>query len=133
VIFYFGNYFAHVATVQTYPGESLRSTIQALVLALLLPAAGISRGLTTIIRFAKLQKTPLQTAARAGALCMVVRTKDWQPLSGEPPIDGIVVRSSMKTERNSRAPTFLIPALQERYSQSYDATMPGEEMKEEGR
>jgi hypothetical protein len=96
VIFYFGNYFAHAATVQTYPRESLRSTIQALVLALLFPAAGISRGLTTIIRCAKRQKTPLQIAARAGALCMVVRTKEWQPLTGEPPIDGIIVRSSMK-------------------------------------
>jgi hypothetical protein len=96
VIFYFGNYFAHAATVQTYPGESLRSTIRALVLALLFPAAGISRGLTTIIRCAKRQKTPLQIAARAGALCMVVRTKEWQPLSDGPPIDGIVVRSSMK-------------------------------------
>ena len=72
------------------------STIQALLVALLFPAAGVSRGLTTIIRFAILQKTPLQTAARAGALCMVVRTKEWEPLSDEQPVDGMIVRSSMK-------------------------------------
>ncbi len=107
-VFYFGNYFAHVATVQTYPGESGHSTLKALALALVLPAAGVMRGLTTIIRCAIRQKTPLQTAARAGALCMVVRSKDWLPVTGGSQINGLFVRAAMKYPPSAlQVPKFL--------------------------
>jgi hypothetical protein len=33
--------------------------------------------------FAKFGKTDLHTAARAGALCMVVRSRDWRPKAGD--------------------------------------------------
>ena len=95
-----GNYLAHVATVQTYPGESIRSTLKALGFCLLFPASGISRGLTAITRCAIRQKTPLQTAARAGALCMVVRSKDWLPATGNSRIDGLIVRAAMKSSES---------------------------------
>ncbi|KAH9215618.1 hypothetical protein DL95DRAFT_253878, partial [Leptodontidium sp. 2 PMI_412] len=51
-------------------------------LALLFPASGTLRGLTAIVRCAIRQKTPLQKAARSGALCMVVRSAEWIPPPG---------------------------------------------------
>ncbi len=104
--FYLGNYFTHVATVKTYPGESIKSTLKALVLALLFPASGSARGLTAIVRCAVLQRTPLQKAARSGALCMVVRSAEWRPpqpqegsaIGTDFPMNGIIVRNKAKEE-----------------------------------
>lgn len=67
----------------TYPGESPLSTFFTLFTALLLPTAGVIRGLSAIVRCAKLQKSPLQIATRAGALCMVVRSGSWRIREGE--------------------------------------------------
>ena len=81
--FFLSNYFTHVATVVNFPGESNLSTVVALVSALLVPTSGISRGLTAIVRKAKLAKKPLNVAARAGALCMVVRSDSWTFCNGD--------------------------------------------------
>jgi hypothetical protein len=81
--FFLGNYAAHAATVISYPGESIASTIGAIVFALVFPTPGIVRGLNAIVRHAAFVSDPLEQAARAGALCMVVRTKDWKPMDGE--------------------------------------------------
>jgi hypothetical protein len=72
VIFFFGNYLAHVATVTTRPGEPL--LLQALYLssALFFPLTGLSLGWAAIRSKAIFASSPLQTAARAGALCTVV-------------------------------------------------------------
>ena len=88
--FYLENFFTHVGTVVTYPGESDVSVVVALVSALLLPTAGIARALTAIVRCAKLAKTPLEVAARAGALCHVVRSDIWTPEDGDDICDAIL-------------------------------------------
>ncbi|MCJ1427915.1 hypothetical protein MMC29_005821, partial [Sticta canariensis] len=73
VIFFLGNYFAHAATIRSSPGDSIYvSTINA-VSALFFPASGIRRGLAGVFSLAKFGRTDLQIAARAGALCSVVR------------------------------------------------------------
>ncbi|OCL02254.1 hypothetical protein AOQ84DRAFT_393104 [Glonium stellatum] len=72
-IFYFGNYVAHAATVKALPGESTLGAIFAIIAALLFPITGVIRGFKTIYQSAITAKTELQTAARAGALCTVVR------------------------------------------------------------
>ncbi|MCJ1377032.1 hypothetical protein MMC17_000122 [Xylographa soralifera] len=77
--FFLRNYVAHAATVVIYPGESFLSTIGAVILAFFFPTSGIVRGLTAIVRHAATQSKPLEQAARAGALCMVVRNADWRP------------------------------------------------------
>lgn len=59
-----------------YPEESILSTIIAIVLALVFPASGVGLGATAIARRAAFVSEPLEQAARAGALYMVVRTKD---------------------------------------------------------
>ncbi|KAJ7459629.1 hypothetical protein B0H11DRAFT_170123 [Mycena galericulata] len=89
IVFFLGNYIAHAFTVRAYPGESLIDFTWATIAALFLPTSGIIRGATGIIRGTTgilrkgfVARTPLEMAARAGALCMVVRTKDWKPHPG---------------------------------------------------
>jgi len=83
VVFFFGNYFAHAATIKSLPGEGKLSTVGTVVGALLFPASGVVRGLTAILTLSVFAGTDLETAARAGALCMVVRSKTWRPPARE--------------------------------------------------
>jgi len=93
VIFFFGNYIAHAATIKSYPGEQAWSLVTATVGALLIPTSGLIRGINSIARNAKFKRkdfwraawrhTDYQTAAAAGALCMVVRKKSWKPYPGD--------------------------------------------------
>ncbi|AEO66313.1 uncharacterized protein THITE_110760 [Thermothielavioides terrestris NRRL 8126] len=73
IIFYFSNYVAHAATVIMSPGQGWRETIIVVLSALLLPGSGIQRAITAIRRRSRFQSDPLTRAARAGALCVVVR------------------------------------------------------------
>jgi hypothetical protein len=74
LIFFLGNYLAHVATVVSPPGASIVSQILNQMEALLFPFSGIGLGLEAIASLAIFAPTPLRTATRAGALLMVVRT-----------------------------------------------------------
>jgi hypothetical protein len=76
VAFYLGNYLAHAATIRSRPGASVISSIFTVLVALLFPTSGVVSGLRAILISPITAKTELQTAARAGALCMVVREKD---------------------------------------------------------
>jgi hypothetical protein len=100
-----GNFAAHAGTVVTYPGEPLLSSIVAIVSALAFPASGIVRGVTAIVRHAALVSDPLQQAAQAGALCMVVRNKDWLPKDGDTLRDivfrGKMIRTGKSRDRSS--------------------------------
>jgi hypothetical protein len=49
-LFYFANYFAHAATVVSYPGQGTLETAFAVVTALLLPGSGVFRAAETILR-----------------------------------------------------------------------------------
>ena len=86
-IFMLANYAAHATTIQFSPGEIFFSQAIATITSLLYPGAGVARGLNCIARgilvlCCRFRKdTELQQAAAAGALCMVVRTKDWTPPS----------------------------------------------------
>ncbi|KAJ6467112.1 hypothetical protein C8R47DRAFT_990609, partial [Mycena vitilis] len=91
VFFFAANYLAHAATVRPYPGESTFDATIAMAIAVLLPTSGIVRGFTAIGRrgffagkiwTAYLGGTPLDVAARSGALCMVVRAEGWKPALG---------------------------------------------------
>jgi hypothetical protein len=69
----FANYVAHAATVKSYPAFST-------LLALVFPSSRIIRVMNALVH---MKGTELQKAARAGALCMVVRSPDWQPQDGD--------------------------------------------------
>ncbi|CVL11586.1 uncharacterized protein FPRN_13987 [Fusarium proliferatum] len=81
LIFYVANYFAQAASVVIEPGQSLPTIISCVFMALLMPGSGVARALTVIVRCANWQqKNDGQRAARAGALCMVVKkTKNQSP------------------------------------------------------
>jgi hypothetical protein len=115
--FFLGNYFAHAATVRTYPGEGGTSTLLAMLGALLLPTSGFLRGLTSIMRLgtfygrqfslkelwkAAMSTPDYRTAAASGALCMLVRTPNWRPRNGDI-IKDIIARSRC-LEDHSAAP-----------------------------
>ncbi|KAJ7056286.1 hypothetical protein C8F01DRAFT_1087151 [Mycena amicta] len=74
--FFLGNYIAHAATTLSYPGEEFGDYVQTIVIALLFPTAGVVRGLDAIFRCAILGTSDLMCAARAGALCMLIRIDD---------------------------------------------------------
>ena len=77
--FFLANFVSHAATVKTLPGEAALSAMLRVTLALLFPASGIVRAIGAIYQYPIFAGTPLATARRAGALCMVVRSSDWQP------------------------------------------------------
>uniref|UniRef100_A0A093VFF9 Uncharacterized protein n=1 Tax=Talaromyces marneffei PM1 TaxID=1077442 RepID=A0A093VFF9_TALMA len=81
--FFLGNYISHAATVISFPGEPVSITIVNMVLAIFLPSSGAGRGLLAMVRHAAFYKDPIQQALRSRALCMVVRSQDWKPISGE--------------------------------------------------
>ena len=88
LIFYATNYLAHIATVRTVPGAKIEPTVNYMLLSLLLPYYGIGRGFEAISRhaifkhslFSKRVDSQLQMALQSGALCVVVRGSDWDPL-----------------------------------------------------
>ena len=73
-------------------------TIGVFFTALLLPTAGAARGFDAIARHARFRKKPLQRAARAGALCMVVRTESWEIRDNEV-VDHAIVRGPLVKAR----------------------------------
>ncbi|KAJ7069103.1 hypothetical protein C8F01DRAFT_976171 [Mycena amicta] len=77
--FFLGNYIAHAATTLSYPGEEFGEYAQAIVIALLFPTAGVIRGLDAIVRCAIFATSDLMCAARAGALCMLIRIETPRP------------------------------------------------------
>ena len=81
--FLLANYVAHAATVKSLPGESFTSILKSIFCSLVFPVSGIRRGVNAIYQRAVLAKTPLEAAAKAGALCMVVRTREWRPERGD--------------------------------------------------
>jgi hypothetical protein len=75
-LFYLANYFAHCLTVKTLPGESALASLSGIVLALFFPTSGVVRAVNAIIRNARFgAKDEIHGAARAGALCMIIRTR----------------------------------------------------------
>lgn len=81
--FFLGNYLSHAATIISFPGEPVSVTIINMVLAIFLPSSGAGRGVVALVRHAAFYKDPIQQALRSKALCMVVRSPSWKPISGE--------------------------------------------------
>ena len=81
--FLLANYIAHAATLKLLPGESTLSVLRNSMCSLLFPVSGVRRGVTAIYQRAIFAKTPLEAAARANALCMVVRSSEWKPEHGD--------------------------------------------------
>jgi hypothetical protein len=115
VIFFLGNYFAHAATVKSYPGEQTLSILIATATALLIPTFGLIRGINSIARNAKFKRKDFwraawrspdyQTAAAAGAFCMVVRKKSWKPYPGDK-LSNVILRDKVSELQYNRWKNF---------------------------
>ncbi len=110
IIFYLGNYIAHVATILSLLRESRGSKIRVSIASLLYPVSGLMRGLLTILIFASFGKTHLQKAARAGEFCMVVRNQVWRTGSGDNVADAYLEETKKKT-RTGDAAGSVVPCL----------------------
>ena len=83
LIFFFGNYLTHAATVKSQPGDSTSQTVISILTALVCPSSGISRALSALFRCSRTKKSELDQALQAGAVCMLVRSSNWRPLHGD--------------------------------------------------
>ncbi|KAF2117150.1 hypothetical protein BDV96DRAFT_19591 [Lophiotrema nucula] len=107
ISFFLGNYVTHALTVVVLPGEEPVSYLTNALTSLLFPAFGAYRGLRAIsVGYVSLRKSwkkgwswkrlagwlwgdgdddesDLQKARRCGALCMIVRDKNWEPDDGD--------------------------------------------------
>ena len=84
-LFFLVNFLAHCATVKSHPAETAAGMAVAVTMALFIPSSGILRALDALFRHSRFSPgNELQKAARAGALCMVVRDEySWVPRDGD--------------------------------------------------
>lgn len=87
-------------TMVTYPGEDLLPSVLAIVVALTFPTSCIVRGLTAMVRHAAFVSDPLLQAAQAGALCMVVRSKERLAEDGDTWKDMVFRPNMIRTGRS---------------------------------
>lgn len=103
VTFYLFNYVAHAATVLPLPGERSIDFAATVIGSLLFPSMGLYRGVEAILsgvvfcgwNWKRGHKgcgdEHLTKAAKSGALCMLIRSREWRPADGEE-IDNAVLR-----------------------------------------
>lgn len=140
-----GNFIAHIATVQSTPGDKWPLTAFDMLLALLFPTSGLMRGLNAIVRnfsssfFARKviarifnikrwrkDETSLERACKAGALCVVVRDANWRPKPGQVDIpavlSSVISNADLKQPLNTELPDIESAQLV-RYSSEDDDTV----------
>ena len=83
------NYLAHAFTVSTAPGYGGAYSLIFSLGSLAFPYNGLVTACRSLELMPALERDPLQRAAKAGALCMVARTKYWKGPkdNGEAPND----------------------------------------------
>lgn len=100
IVFFGANFFAHAATIRTLPGERPKEVAFTVILALLFPFSGISRGVEAIVRHASWPPcSGLRCAARAGALCIVTRTWLWGPVRNTV-LKGLIFPNTLEEQSN---------------------------------
>ena len=107
--FFFTNYLLHALSVRSLPGENVYASTTFKLCCLLVPYTGVRRGLSLISRASSLIKDDLQAAARAGALCMVIRKPDWRPQDGQ-----VVHGCQIKDSAEEQAPERDLASLNEK-------------------
>jgi hypothetical protein len=126
-IFFLVNYVTHALTTVVLPGEGWESYLTNALASLMFPGFGAYRGLRAIfVGWATVRKRfhseswdhvdgetkhvhkhkarrarDLQKARRAGALCMVVRSSDWEPRDGD-----VIEKNVMLVQGSSRESFF---------------------------
>ncbi|KAL8726171.1 MAG: hypothetical protein Q9166_006888 [cf. Caloplaca sp. 2 TL-2023] len=99
--FFFANFLLHALSVRSLPGESYVSSTVFKICCLLVPYTGVRRGLCLILRASNLAGNDLQSAARANALCMVIRGPEWRPRDGQI-IEGCSIEAPPKSKKKRK-------------------------------
>jgi len=79
VIFFAVNYGAHAATIRSRPGQTYYHTARDIIFALFFPFSGVMRAIDSFARCSWPSESDFVKAARAGALCVVVRNIEMEP------------------------------------------------------
>ncbi|KAF8544157.1 hypothetical protein BDD12DRAFT_112038 [Trichophaea hybrida] len=77
------NYVAHAFTINIAAGYGWIYASIFSLMSLFFPSVGLVSACRSLEQIPTATKCPLERAARAGALCMVVRTKHWEPRDGD--------------------------------------------------
>lgn len=77
-IFFAINYGSHAVTIRSRPGQTYYHAARDIMFALLCPFSGVRRAIDSFGRSSWPSENHLVKAARAGALCIVVRNHEWQ-------------------------------------------------------
>ncbi|KAA8648829.1 hypothetical protein EYZ11_010893 [Aspergillus tanneri] len=75
-----------------------------MVLAVLFPALGASRGLESILQHTTFAKNPIEQALHSSALCMVVRSPYWKPQPGNTYRDLSYLPTRLRQKDDDEAP-----------------------------
>ncbi|KAI4234314.1 MAG: hypothetical protein L6R40_006791 [Gallowayella cf. fulva] len=104
--FFFANFLLHALSVRSLPGESYVSSTVFKFCCLLVPYTGVRRGLCLILRASNLAGNDLESAARANALCMVIRGPEWRPRDGQI-VEGCTIAppKEQRKKRNKKGTT----------------------------
>ena len=78
MLFFAVNYGAHAATIGSRPGQTYYHTARDIAFALVFPFSGVMRAIESFARCSWPSENDFVKAARAGALCVVVRNHEWQ-------------------------------------------------------
>ena len=76
--FFVINYGSHAVTIKSRPGQTYYHAARDIMFALLCPFSGVRRAIDSFGRSSLPSENHLVKAARAGALCIVVRNREWQ-------------------------------------------------------
>lgn len=77
------NYIAHAFTIKLHPGFAVTYTLMFCLTSLFFPYFGLVGAVRSIEQLAAFAESPLQSAAKSGALCTLARTKKWKAQPGE--------------------------------------------------
>ena len=100
------NYVAHGATVVSYPGEPWFDMFLNIVAAIVFPVFGVIRAFNFIFR-CPIRSTgnDLKVAARSGALCMLIRSPNWEPRPGDEITNALINNSGNESSLRSHNAT----------------------------
>ncbi|KAL8769005.1 MAG: hypothetical protein Q9209_004922 [Squamulea sp. 1 TL-2023] len=99
--FWFANFLLHALSVRSLPGESWVSSTVFKFCCLLVPYTGVRRGLCLILRASNFAGNDLQSAARANALCMVIRGPESRPREGQV-VEGCSIETPKDRKRRKK-------------------------------
>ena len=77
------NYIAHAFTIKLSPGFDITYTLMFCMMSLGFPYFGLVGAVRNIEQLAAFSESPLESAAKSGALCTLARTRKWKPQPGE--------------------------------------------------